>query len=135
MKSILIIGASRGIGAELVEYFSKLGHNFIGVYRSRALNCEWIKSDVTSAESIKYVAKQMGGKPIDVLIFSSGIWGKDGFSETFDFRKTNYEETHNIMLVNLVTPIELTKASAKKLSISTNPRKNQWGQTQLILTH
>ena len=122
MNRILVVGASRGIGAELVRYFSNAGHEVIGVSRSKASNCKWIKADISTTEGIQHLVNQIGQKSIDALLYSSGIWEENGFSESFDFRKTSEEETRSIMLVNLVAPIEITKGIARNLSMSPNPR-------------
>lgn len=122
MKKIVIVGASRGIGAELVNYFSASGHEVIGVSRSSASNCRWIKADISTTEGIRHVVNKIDKEAIDVLIYSSGIWEEYGFSEKFDFRKTSSDETHRIMLVNLIAPIEMTKGLVKNLSMSPNPR-------------
>lgn len=121
-KRILIVGASRGIGAELVRYFSGLGHKVIGVSRSTATNCEWIKADLSTSEGIQHVINHVGQTPLDAMIYSSGIWEDEGFIDNFDFRNTHEEETRKIVSVNLIAPIELTKGLAKNLSESNNPR-------------
>ncbi len=120
-KTILIVGASRGIGAELVNHFSK-EHHVIGVSRTEAKHCQWLPADLSTSDGIQAIIDCVGQQPIDALIYSSGIWEEQGFSDDFDFRKTTAEETHNIMLVNLIAPIELTKKIAKNLSLSNNPR-------------
>lgn len=122
MKRILVFGASRGIGAVLVRHFSSVGYHVTGVSRSKASHCEWIKADVSTGEGIRTVVSQVGQGPIDALIYSTGIWEEHGFSEHFDFRKTDDVETRNIMSVNLVAPIEITKGVAANLAMSSNPR-------------
>ncbi|WP_415891799.1 SDR family NAD(P)-dependent oxidoreductase [Neptuniibacter sp. PT8_73] len=122
MKTILIVGSSRGIGEELTRYFSDADHNVIGVSRSPSKNCEWISADLSAPEGIQMIADHLGERSIDTLIYSSGIWEDEGFSENFDFKKTKYEETQKIMQVNLVAPIELTKTLAPNLACSSNPR-------------
>ena len=122
MKRILVVGASRGIGAELASHFSSLGHEVIGISRSKSSHCEWVKADISTSEGIHSVVNLMGKKPIDVLLYSSGVWEEYGFSEYFDFRKASEEETRNIMSVNLVAPIEITKGIAGNLAMSSNPR-------------
>ncbi|WP_415888473.1 SDR family NAD(P)-dependent oxidoreductase [Neptuniibacter sp. SY11_33] len=122
MKTILIVGSSRGIGEELTRYFSDADHNVIGVSRSPSKNCEWISADLSAQEGIQKIADQLGERPIDTLIYSSGIWEDEGFNDDFDFRKTKYAETQRIMQVNLVAPIELTKTLAPNLARSSNPR-------------
>ena len=47
-KTVLLVGSSRGIGAELVAYLNGCGHSVIGVSRSKSVNCEWIKGDAGS---------------------------------------------------------------------------------------
>jgi len=121
-KTILVIGASRGIGAEIVEYFSKLDYKIIGVSRSFAPNCTWIQSDISTAKGIEDLILQLENTVIDRMIFSSGIWETHGFMESFDFRKTSDKETRSIMSVNVIAPIEITKALSKNMSLSSNPR-------------
>ncbi|WP_415881572.1 SDR family NAD(P)-dependent oxidoreductase [Neptuniibacter sp. QD34_54] len=122
MKTILIVGSSRGIGEELTRYFSDADHNVIGVSRSPSKNCEWISADLSALDGIQKIADQLGERRIDTLIYSSGIWEDEGFSDDFDFRKSKYAETQRIMQVNLVAPIELTKTLAPNLARSSNPR-------------
>jgi len=121
-KTILIVGSSRGIGAELAKHFSNEGHKVLGVSRTRSDACEWIKADISTVDGIRRVLSQIGDIPIDTLLFSSGVWEKHGFMEGFDFMKTHDNETRAIMSINLVAPIEITKGIAKNLSQSTNPR-------------
>lgn len=121
-KSMLIVGASRGIGAELTKYFSNLGFDVIGVSRTPASNCTWIEADISTSEGIKSFISKLANKPIDVVIFSSGIWEVHGFMDSFNFRKTSYDETNNIMKVNIIAPIEITKEISKNMLLSSNPR-------------
>jgi len=121
-KNMLIIGASRGIGAELTKYFSNLGFDIIGVSRTPSSNCTWIKADISTSEGIENFILELGDKPIDIMVFSSGIWEKYGFMDSFDFRKTSYSETHDIMKVNVIAPIEITKKISKNMLLSSNPR-------------
>lgn len=121
-QSILVVGASRGIGAEIARHFVNLAHQVIGVSRTPAVVCEWIDADVATPEGIRHVASKLGESPIDTLIFAAGVWEEHGFTRDFDFRKTRDGETRHIMSVNLIAPIELTKVLAKNLSQSPNPR-------------
>ena len=121
-KRMLIIGSSRGIGAEMAKYFSNSKYKVIGVSRSPSKDCEWIKADVATVEGRRALFAKIGDLPIDVLIFSSGVWEEHGFMADFDFRKTGELETSHIMSVNLVAPIEITKGIANNLSQAENPR-------------
>jgi len=121
-KQILVVGSSRGIGAEIVKYFSDLGHDVIGVSRSQSLGCEWIEADISTSSGITHLLYEIGQRPIDTLLFTGGTWEEYGFMKDFDFLKTSDEETRNIMSVNVIAPIEITKGLAKNLSLSSNPR-------------
>lgn len=121
-KRMLIVGASRGIGSEIAKHFSNSEYEVIGVSRSPAVECEWINADISESEGIQYLITQIGDKPIDVLLFSGGVWEEYGFMEDFDFRKTSDLETRHIMSVNLIASIEITKGIAKNLSLVANPR-------------
>lgn len=119
---MLVVGASRGIGAEIAKHFSNSDYKVFGVSRSPCSEGQWIKADISTAEGIEYLITSIGQIPIDALIYSSGIWEENGFMADFDFRKTIDVETRHIISVNLVAPIEISKGIAKNLSLTSNPR-------------
>lgn len=121
-RNILVIGSSRGIGAEITKYFSNKKYNTYGVSRKKSSNCTWIESDISTIEGIEKLASKLENKVIDVMVFSSGVWEKHGFMNSFDFRKTRDIETRSIMEVNVIAAIEITKALSKNMSLSKNPR-------------
>ena len=88
MTTILITGASRGIGLEFVRQYAKEGANVIACCRSpdRATELNAIVTqsdgkvrvlplDVSSKDSIVALAKALDGEPIDILINNAGISG------------------------------------------------------------
>ena len=121
-KTILVVGSSRGIGAEVTKHLSNSGYRVIGVSRRFSDNCEWIEADISTSEGIGKIEEVLGQTPIDGLIYSSGVWEDKGFMEDFEFQETTGDETHHIMLVNVVAPIEITKVISKNLSLTNNPR-------------
>lgn len=127
MKNIVVIGSSRGIGLALVDRLMSLGHNVCGVSRSPTDNCEWIKGDISTSEGIEKVSNIIGDRCIDILIFSAGIWEEKGFMPDFSFQATKDEETRNIMSINVVAPIEITKRLIANLAMSNNPRAIYFG--------
>jgi NAD(P)-dependent dehydrogenase (short-subunit alcohol dehydrogenase family) len=88
MTTILITGASRGIGLEFVRQYAKDGANVIACCRSpdRATELNAIVThsegkvrvlplDVSSKDAIVALAKALDGEPIDILINNAGISG------------------------------------------------------------
>jgi len=121
-KTVLLVGSSRGIGAELVAYLNGCGHSVIGVSRSKSVNCEWIKGDISTQEGIEDICNKISGRAIDTLIFSAGVWEDKGFMPDFSFLETTDQETRRIMSINVVAPIEITKRLVNSFAKSNNPR-------------
>lgn len=89
-KNIIITGTSRGIGYELVGYFTEMGHNVLAISRSAApisgeeeSNCVCLTCDITHEPDLSrlsdYLREQ--GKKVDVLINNSGYLIKKPFSK------------------------------------------------------
>ena len=121
-KNLLVVGASRGIGGAVAQYFYQKGHRILAVSRTPAQAGEWISADVSTAAGIQKVIAAVGDCPLDALLYMGGVWEKNAFTKDFDFLSSSDEETRFVLAVNLIAPIELTKALTKNLSISENPR-------------
>ena len=122
IKTVLVIGASRGIGAAVAEHFHNTGNRVLGVSRSPAVAGEWIQADIGTSDGLQHLLKEIGQTPIDALLFMGGIWEKNAFMESFDFQKSTETETRRIISVNLIAPIEITKGLSNNLSSASNPR-------------
>lgn len=80
MNSILVIGASRGIGLELVRQYTEAGRRVIATVRDdagrervRALGAEALTVDVANPASISGLAWQLDGEKIDVAWYVAGV--------------------------------------------------------------
>ncbi|MEL6489522.1 MAG: SDR family oxidoreductase [Cyanobacteria bacterium J06621_3] len=121
-KALLVVGASRGIGGAIARHFHQQGHHIYSVSRTAAQAGEWISADISTATGIQKVVTAIGDAPIDALLYMGGVWERHAFTDAFDFQTSPDEETRFILAVNLVAPIELTKALAKNLAMAENPR-------------
>jgi len=69
--TILITGASRGIGAGLAEHYAALGEEVIGTGRSVAAP---LQLDVTRPASHTDMADALGDRAIDLLVCNAGVY-------------------------------------------------------------
>ncbi len=69
--TILITGASRGIGAGLAAHYMSLGEEVIGTGRSVAAQ---VQLDVTHPASHTEMAETLGDRAIDMLVCNAGVY-------------------------------------------------------------
>lgn len=46
LKTIVVVGASRGIGGAIAQYFNQRGHRVWSVSRSSAVAGRWVQADM-----------------------------------------------------------------------------------------
>jgi NAD(P)-dependent dehydrogenase (short-subunit alcohol dehydrogenase family) len=80
MATILVIGASRGIGYECVRQYREAGDRVIatarddaGLARLRALDATALRVDVADPASISGLSWQLDGERIDVALYVAGV--------------------------------------------------------------
>lgn len=96
MPTVLLIGASRGIGLELARQYRQDGWRVIatardeaGLGRLRALDCEALRVDVADPASNSGLAWQLDGEKIDLAVYVAGVIDRASTTtpptrETFD---------------------------------------------------
>lgn len=81
MSTVLVIGASRGIGLEFVRQYRDAGHRVIATVRDdaararvQALGAQVLTVDVSHPASVSGLAWQLDGEKIDVALYVAGLW-------------------------------------------------------------
>lgn len=111
-KNVIITGASRGIGIELVKYFANANHNVLALSRNIdsliALNNSNITAISTDLSKEKEIIKAVdfvatNWKKVDILIHNAGILINKPFTE---LTSNDFIEVYK---VNVFAVAELTK--------------------------
>lgn len=80
MTTVLVIGASRGIGLELVRQYREAGARVIATVRDqsslsrlRQQGAEPLRLDVADPDSVSGLARQLDGEKLDVALYVAGV--------------------------------------------------------------
>jgi 3-oxoacyl-[acyl-carrier protein] reductase len=122
MKTIVVAGASRGIGAAVATAYNARAERLVAVSRTQALAGEWVKADLSQAEGAALVQQAVGDDTLDALLYMGGTWEAQAFTDEYRFEASSDDEIVNVLAVNLLAPIRLVKALLPALRRSNNPK-------------
>jgi NAD(P)-dependent dehydrogenase (short-subunit alcohol dehydrogenase family) len=127
MATALIIGASRGIGLELVRQYRADGWRVIATARKQedcdalaALGAEPHKLDVTNVEAVAGIGWKLDGEELDVAILNAGVYGPrhDGFPSQTDFDAVMHTNVLAAMrLLPVLAPLVCASRGNGKLAV------------------
>jgi len=135
IPTVLITGASRGLGLEFARQYARDGWRVIACARNPAgaPELEGLAADskgqvtvhaldVEDQSQIDALVRQLDGAPIDVLVNNAGSMGRETFAEkgpaTQRFGQTDYEDWLRILRVNLLAPMRLAEAFVDNVAAS-----------------
>lgn len=121
-KTILVAGASRGIGLAVAEHLVARSDRLLAVARTPAPMGEWIQADLSELAGVETVAKAIGGDRLDALLYMGGTWETHAFTSQYRFEDCSDADIDRVIAVNLVAPIRLVRASLPALRRSPNPK-------------
>jgi len=125
--TVLITGASRGIGYELTRQYAEKGWGVIATCRNpdtadklQSLagvhpNILLERLDVTDFDEMDALAERYAGVPIDVLINNAGILGGNDRQKFGSFDYAAFEE---VMAVNVIGPIRMVELFIDNVAMS-----------------
>jgi NAD(P)-dependent dehydrogenase (short-subunit alcohol dehydrogenase family) len=128
MKTLLITGASRGIGLEFVRQYAADGWHVFACCRKPAAadKLNHLASqfpaqiqvhglDVTDHQQIEQLSQALTDQPIDLLINNAGVYPPDRGDA---FGKTDYAAWQHAFAVNTMAPLKMSEAFIRQLSRS-----------------
>lgn len=133
MGTVLISGANRGIGLELVRQYAADGWTVYAGCRQpdqaddlrqtagATGKVEILRLDVSDHAQIDQVAATLRGKPVDILIANAGIYGDESGRGVGNL---DYGRWHEVFSVNTMGPVKLAEALLPHLTL---------GQQRLIV--
>jgi NAD(P)-dependent dehydrogenase (short-subunit alcohol dehydrogenase family) len=128
-KSVLVTGASRGLGAALAERLAKLGARVVLVARQREALDEVVSKIVAEGGIAHALPADLGDKhavyplaaaaaelvgPLDVVIHNASALGPTPLRLLLD---TECEDLERVLAVNLIGPFRLTRAVAGSMAL------------------
>ncbi len=117
-RTVLIAGASRGLGRELATLYEADGWRVIACVRGSASvdgGIETQSLDVSDPASITALGRTLEGVAIDVLINNAGIRGDTGGLSTLDG-----DDFVEVMRINALAPLLLVQALRANLLAGEN---------------
>ena len=127
MPTVLVTGASRGLGLEFTRQYAAEGWQVLACAREPARAAALQETaaaasgrvavhalDVADHASIDRLAGQLGGAAIDVLLNSAGTMGDGNFAAqglAFGrFGSTDYADWERVLRINVLGPMKMAEA-------------------------
>ena len=125
--NLLITGASRGIGLEMVRYSMERGwrvfaccrnpHQADSLLKLAALTPERISvhiADMTELATLQALAYELRNEVIDMLINNAGVYGPEGSR----FGEVDVAGWQQAFLINCIAPLKLAEALCEQVASS-----------------
>jgi len=135
MPTAFISGANRGLGLELTRQYLEQGWSVISASRgssseldelSKQPRLETYRLDLTDDTALSDFAAGIRDRKIDVLLNNAGTMGRNSFAEhgleTGRFGSFDRSEWHEILDVNLCTPMHLAELLVDQVAASERGR-------------
>ena len=121
-ERVLVVGASRGIGAAVAGHLLPNTSELITVSRTPSQIGKWIEADVSNISGIEVINKANANSALDAILYMGGTWEEKAFSSQYNFENCNDEDIERVIAVNLLAPIRLVKALLPSLRQADNPK-------------
>ena len=119
--TVLVTGAGRGLGRELVRQYAADGWRVIGCDRCRPTGgfepgVEFQPLDVADPESVSALAARLAGRPLDVLVNNAAVRSAAAGLDAFQ-----PDDFLAVLRVNTLGPVLVTRALLANLRLGRDP--------------
>lgn len=125
MKTILVTGATRGIGRAITEKLLSEGYKVYGVYKESAEQAKeltekygdaitLLQADLAEAEQVQSLIAQLSDVQLDGIVNNAGIVYLTKWEEL------NFDEWNETLAVNLTAPLKLVHGLRSNLNDSSS---------------
>ena len=121
-KTVLVAGASRGIGLAVAEHLAPQCDRLVAISRTAAPVGEWIPADLSHLTGVEMVAEAIADDPLDALLYMGGTWETHAFTRDYSFEACADDDITRVIAVNLMAPIRLVQALLPALRRADNPK-------------
>lgn len=135
MQTILITGANRGLGLEFARQYANDGWRVLACARAPGTAVELNEVagrpdgkvtvhalDVTDHAQIEALARELKGMPIDVLLNSAAVMGRESFATkglaVQRFGEIDYADWEHTLRVNVLGPMKVAEAFVENVAAS-----------------
>jgi len=121
--TILITGATRGIGRALLDRYRAAGAEAIGTHRGTPPTAgRWVAMELTDPASIHGMAAALGDAPLDLLVCNAGLYPDKGQSLATGYPPAMWAETFAVNVTGVFLTVQallpnLRRARTAKIAI------------------
>ena len=108
--TVLITGASRGLGRALAGLYAAAGLRVIACMRQASAGADVL--DVADEGSIAALGERLGGQPVDIVINNAAIRGDTGGLDTLET-----DDFLEVMRINALAPLLVARALRPNLLV------------------
>jgi NAD(P)-dependent dehydrogenase (short-subunit alcohol dehydrogenase family) len=133
MPTLLVTGASRGLGLELARQYAGDGWDVVATARAPQQSPELLALaaaqprlqvhalDVADFAAIDSLARRLAGRAIDVLLNNAGLFGPKAIAEQDprqEFGRMDYDIWAGLLRVNTMAPLKMAEAFVEHVAAS-----------------